>query len=184
MTTISILNVSKQSATTKGGKAYNKLEIAYKDLSYNGTVKSKVLMPFGEQAGAFKKLEDAQAGQVFEITVVKNAQGYNDWVDASPSSEAKAGTQEAQSKQAYGGQTRASTFETPEERAKKQVYIIRQSSIANAVAALAIGAKSTPKVEDIIQTAKQFENYVLSLEPAAKEVGGDTDEDEFEDVPL
>lgn len=179
MTTISILNVSKQAATTKGGKAYNKLEIAYKDLSYQGAVKSKVLMPFGEQAGAFKKLENAQSGEVYEITVVKNAQGYNDWLDAvATSAEASTTTKTT----ATGGQ-RASTFETPEERAKKQVYIIRQSSIANAVAALAAGAKSTPKVEDILSVAKQFENYVLNIEPQAKDVG-DVSDDEFEDVPL
>jgi hypothetical protein len=53
-----------------------------------------------------------------------------------------------------------STYETPEERAKKQVYIVRQSSIANAVALL-------PKsdVAKILETAKTFEDFVFGNGP-------------------
>lgn len=57
-------------------------------------------------------------------------------------------------------QSPKSTYETPEERAKKQVYIIRQSSIANAIA-LAATHKATATVENILQDAKTFEDYVL-----------------------
>lgn len=50
-----------------------------------------------------------------------------------------------------------STYETPEERAKKQVYIVRQSSITNAIALK--GNKAS--VEEIINVAKQFETFVF-----------------------
>lgn len=56
-----------------------------------------------------------------------------------------------------------SNYETAEERAKKQVYIVRQSSLANAVATLAIGAKKVEPAE-VIKVAKQFEAYVFDTE--------------------
>jgi len=51
-----------------------------------------------------------------------------------------------------------STYETPEERAKKQVYIIRQSSITAALNMLGTKAKT---VADVTSIAKQFEDYVM-----------------------
>ena len=56
-----------------------------------------------------------------------------------------------------------SNYETSEERAKRQVYIIRQSSLSTAVATLSVGAK---KVEptDVIKLAKQYEAYVFNTD--------------------
>lgn len=54
-----------------------------------------------------------------------------------------------------------STYETPEERAKKQIYIVRQSSISNAVDLLSVGQKSPPDVKAVLEAAKQFEDYVF-----------------------
>lgn len=54
-----------------------------------------------------------------------------------------------------------STYETPEERAARQVYIVRQSSVSAAVA-----LKPKASVEEIIDTAKQFEAYVFAKEEA------------------
>ena len=51
-----------------------------------------------------------------------------------------------------------STYETPEERAKKQVYIVRQSSITAALTMLGSKAKD---VATVIEVAKQFEDYVF-----------------------
>jgi hypothetical protein len=76
--------------------------------------------------------------------------------------------------------TPRSTYETPEERATKQVYIIRQSSLSNAIALLALEAKKTHSTEDAIKTAQKFEEYVLkgvqSFEDKIAE-GGDYDID-------
>lgn len=54
-----------------------------------------------------------------------------------------------------------STYETPEERAKKQVYIVRQSSLSAAINLLAANGGKKNSVEEVIQTAKQFESYVF-----------------------
>lgn len=62
------------------------------------------------------------------------------------------------------GVTYKSTYETPEERARKQVYIIRQSSVSTAVElAKAQAPKGTTKsVEEVILEAKVIEKYVFS----------------------
>ena len=52
------------------------------------------------------------------------------------------------------------TKPSPEERAARQVYIIRQSSLSNATAILSVGAKSL-KVSDVIATAKELEDFVF-----------------------
>ena len=59
-----------------------------------------------------------------------------------------------------GGKVIGSNYETAEERARRQVYIIRQSSLGTAVELLGSGAS----VADVINTAKQFEAYVFSKE--------------------
>ena len=68
-----------------------------------------------------------------------------------------------------GGKTAApaarSSYETPEERALRQVLIVRQSNISSAVALLSVGGKSALKVEDVLVVAKQLEQYVFGTEP-------------------
>ena len=159
---ISILATSTATLTSKAGKPYQQLEVTYKNLTFN-KVESKKLMPFGENKGAFDALVNSKAGEVYEITVVKNAQGYNDWptvVQAAPDNEAATSLPAA----SKGGTTFPvkSTYETPEERAKKQVYIIKQSSINAAVASLSPGAKSALSFDAVTNLAEQYTKWVLS----------------------
>ncbi len=55
---------------------------------------------------------------------------------------------------------RVGSWETPDERALKQIYIVRQSSITAALTYAKLLDEPT-RVEDILRTAKQFENYVF-----------------------
>lgn len=57
-----------------------------------------------------------------------------------------------------------STYETPEERAKKQVYIVRQSSISAAVDMLAANGGKKTTAKEVIEVAKEFEAYVFGVE--------------------
>ena len=89
--------------------------------------------------------------------------------------------QPTQAKAAGGGGTTApvsqpsrSTYETPEERAKKQVYIIRQSSFSSAIAGLGAGSKAPVKFEDALAYAKNIEKYIFDMD-----LGGAA----FQDVP-
>src|ERR1700744_3044212 len=79
---LSATQVTKQSAK---GTAYTELEVAYKNLTYQGKVESKKLMSFGANKAAFDVLATASPPQVFEVEVVKNDKGYNDWVKVSKS---------------------------------------------------------------------------------------------------
>ena len=159
----------------KPGTSYQVLDLAFKNNTY-GKVEAKKLFGFGAQKGAFDVLSTAQPGQVFDVEVVKNAQGYNDWVSVQP---AGAGAVSSVPSTAGAGKPAAAgaprgNFETPEERAQRQVYIVRQSSVANAIAALTVGAKKID-VNEVLSTAKQFEDYVFGKKSAG--VSG------FEDLP-
>lgn len=171
---ISILAVQSSTQPTKTpGKTYQQLEVTYKNLTFN-KVESKKLMPFGAQKAAFDALGNAQPGSVFEVTVVKNAAGYNDWTSViqAPPGSAQVMQQGGSINTAPGKLTGGnavqvkSTYETPEERAKKQVYIIRQSSISAAIASLTPGAKAALKPEDVLDLAEDFFNWVMQ-DPAA-----------------
>lgn len=183
---IQIINVAKSNQTSKAGKPYEQLEVTFKNITYGGKVEAKKLMPFGENKNAFEALKNANNGDSFDVTVVKNTAGFNDWpvvgpVGSAPAAVPSAGFTPASAPSAQAAPARGG-WETPEERAKKQVYIIRQSSLSTAVAALSTGSKTPPEADAVITYAKQLEAYVFELAaPAEDKSGFDT---MFEDVPL
>ncbi len=151
---ISVINVEKTTKTSSTGKPYVQLELAYKDLAQN-KVASKKIMPFGATAPVHKTLSDAANGNVFTVKSIKNeTSGYWDWVEvkqAAPGSETTKATP-----------TPKSTYETPEERAKKQVYIVKQSSLSAAIQLLSVGAKTPPDAASVLSTAQKFTDWVFS----------------------
>ncbi len=164
------------SVNTEDKGKYQMATVAYRS---NGKLSEKKLMSFGAGVAAYKRLTAAQPGQNFTVTTVKNDKGFWDWTDAVE------GTAE-QRPQATTGTTPAprNTYETPEERAIKQKYIVRQSSITNAIALFELDKKKVPTVQDVVHTAKAFENYVFGitlLEPSGPMEGLTQMED---DVPL
>lgn len=178
---ITILNVTIETKpTTKG--SYQSADVAYKNNSFGGKVEGKKVMSFGATKDAFTVLASAQPGDTYDVTVVKNDKGYNDWVSMQKAGAASA----ASPSSAPVGAARSNatpaprnTYETPEERAKKQVYIVRQSSVANAITLLGIGAKTPPVVDDVIGVAKKLEAYVFEQ----PKLGGETGFDDIPDFP-
>jgi hypothetical protein len=160
--TIQVLSTSIETKpTTKG--SYQQLEVAYKNLSFQGKVEAKKLMSFGANEGAFKVLSTATAASVWDIEIVKNDKGYNDWVKVTKGSvnvTAPGGTVNTTSSPASA--TTKGGWETPEERAKKQIYIVRQSSISAAVNALSVGVKTGPKANEVIEYARELEAFIFS----------------------
>lgn len=170
---IEVLKVEKIQSFTSTNKPYDKLEVAYKN--GEGKIASKTLMPFGDGKEVYNTMSRATPGSYFSVEQVKNAKGYWDWTSvarqdaAPPVAKTQAGAQIS----AANGSSNSRGFETPEERANKQVYIVRQSSISNAIEML----KSTnPSVEQVLQVAKEFEDYVFG--------NRQTLHDEYEDIPL
>ncbi len=175
---IEILNVTPETKVGKTGKPYKTLQVAFKNLTFGNKIEGKSLMGFGAQAAAADALAAAAPGSRFEITVTKNASGYNDWTGAQPADNAPIPAAQP-AKAAVGGYAQGGSnprgFPTEEERAKTQVYIVRQSSLTAATTALLVGAKTPPSVEDVIARARKYEAYVF---------GQDTEDGvDFDDVP-
>lgn len=182
---IQILSVTTETKPTAKG-SYQQLEVAYKDLNNGGKVASKKVMSFAAKE-VFETLSLARPVDMFTIEAVKNEKtGYWDWVKATKGSAAsgnvsQAGATAVQSAPLSSGVTKGG-WETPEERAKKQVYIIRQSSLATAVTALQVGRKGEIKREEIVELAKYLEDYVMGTKTDFADNG--TIETIPEDIPF
>jgi hypothetical protein len=174
---ITLLNTTITTVPTAKG-SYQQMEVAYKNNTFQGKVEGKKIMSFGAGKTAFDVLSVAQPGESFEVTTNKNDKGYIDWVSLQ---KAGAGVQSVPASNVQPGSTKTvaaasrGSFETPEERAQRQVLIVRQSSLSNAVATLAVGAKTALKKEDVIALATDYENYVMGK--------GLSGFDDFPDVP-
>lgn len=180
---ITVLNVQQTTQPSKkqGASPYQMLEVAYKNNTFQSKVESKKIMPFGAQKATFDALAVAQPGESYDVEVVKNAGGFNEWVSVQ---KAAAGAVGASPVQASGmrnnagtGAPRSSNFETPEERALRQVYIVRQSSLATAERLHSVGAKAPVKVDELINTAKKLEAYVFNRGMGSDSATG------FDDIP-
>lgn len=163
---------------------YKMAEVTYKDLA-KGQTSSKKLMSFNN-ATVYKTLVDAKKGEVYTIEMQKNDKGYWDWIAASTATgvnTASGGSPEATTKASgsSGFTSPKSTYETPEERAKKQIYIVRQSSISAAIDTLKTDKKS-PSVGEVIAVAKQYEAFVFGLDTEPVKLADLPVEDE--DIPV
>jgi len=164
--------------TAKG--SYQQLEVTFKNITFQGKVESKKIMSFGNGQTAFKILSNAQTGQVYDVEVVKNAQGYNDWTSVvlgGSTGAAAAGSSVGGAISKSPTTATKTTYETPEERAQRQILIVRQSSVSSASTVLTAGAKSPPKSSDVIALAKEFEAYVFGMEAVETGPTG------FDDLP-
>lgn len=176
---IQIVQVDKQTKTTSGGKPYVALELAFKNLS-SGKLESKKLMPFGTTSDAHKVLSGANQGDVFTIVSEKNAgTGYWDWLKAT---QAPPGTTAETVVNNKATPSPKSTYETPEERAKKQVYIVKQSSISAAIATLSVGAKTPPSTDSVLEVAQKFTDWVFSQDQVKTQTALIDMPNDFEDV--
>lgn len=165
---------------------YKMAEITFKDLA-KGQTSSKKLMSFSNPV-VYKTLVDAKKGEVYTIEMQKNDKGFWDWTAASTATgvnTASGGSPEATTKASgsSGFASPKSTYETPEERAKKQVYIVRQSSISAAIDTLKTDKKN-PSKEEVVSVAKFYESFVFGLDTEPVKLADLPTFDEDEDVPL
>ena len=145
---IQVIDVQEDKGTTRNGKPYNLLNVTYKN--QEGKVDSKKVMEWDRDV--FPRLQGAQKGEVFSISREKNEKGYWDWKEASRQDGAMeikpANTQPATRPQ----------YESAEERAQRQVWIVRQSCLAQAVA-YTQGNKFS--VDEVLDVAIQFEEHIF-----------------------
>jgi hypothetical protein len=177
---ITILSVDIKTIPTAKG-SYQTAEVAFKNDSFQGKVEGKKIMSFGATAPSFKVLQSAQSGKSYEVEIIKNDKGFNDWVGMVP---ATAGAPAASQAAVVGLSTAPkagasfaptkSTYETAEERAVKQVYIVKQSSLSAAINTLSVGAKKLEPAAVMI-LAQTYTDFVFG-----KAATGPTG---FEDLP-
>jgi hypothetical protein len=133
---------------------YSQLLVKYQS---DGKDSERKIMSFTFKE-VFDTLKKGQAGDAFEVKLVKDGKYWN-WTEVT-----SLGKEEVSSgmpsKKASGG------WETPEERAAKQIYIVRQSSLSSAIATIALIDKKNIDGESVsdlsIEIAKKYEAYVFS----------------------
>ena len=158
--------------TAKG--SYQVIELAYKNKSFQDKLEGKKVMSFTNK-DVFKVLAEAKFGDVFNVSRVKNEKGFWDWTavgsngapaakDPNVGGVVASGSYAAPVK--TGNVTPKSNYETPEERAARQVLIVRQSSVSSAVE-FAVANKVKDE-DEVIRIAKVFEAYVFGKEAKAE----------------
>ena len=187
---VNVVDVSSLNThAAKNGRQYQSLEIMYKN--DQGQAQSKKLMSFANPA-VFKAAQEWQKGDVIHVSTEKDANGYWQWTavgDAETTSDNRGDNAVPPQAKASAPTTRVtgSNYETKEERAARQVMIVRQSSLSNAVATLALerNEPSTASANDVISLAKLYEGYVLGL--ASTNSGASSfanDVSDIEDIPF
>lgn len=174
---VKVVSVNREDIPNKNGKGtYGKLTVAYRN--DQGKLAEKPLLSFTNPA-VFKAFEHAAPGA--EINVKSEKVGdYWNWTAILAENEASSSTPTSNTaSQAPATRVTGSNYETKEERALKQRYIVKQSSISAAVAILTVGAKSAPNAKDVIALADEFVDYVFSDD--TKELSVDFGVDDFPD---
>lgn len=152
-----------------------KYKVAKVEFTSNGAAKKQQVVSFGDSAEVFSKLVEAKAGDAYEVTVKKDGNFWN-WVGIAPASVSGGATTPT------GGNTipPRGNYETPEERLRRQVYIVKQSSISSAIDFLKHNKKNFD-LEEILLVATRFEEFVFSKKQQTAFEGIQAMED---DVPL
>lgn len=138
--------------TTKG--SYQEAEVAFKNLG-SGKMESKKILSFTNKE-VFNVVAGAKMDDCFSVIIEKNDKGYWEWKQIK---QEVPGTVAAST--TASNTTTRSTYETPEERAKKQVYIVRQSSISSALTFLG-GATTGATVDEVLDLAEKFTAFVFN----------------------
>ena len=105
------------------------------------------------------------SGDVIHVSTEKDQNGYWQWTavgtaDTTTDNRGDDSSAAAPTQAKAATRVSGSNYETKDERAARQVMIVRQSSLSNAVATLAIEG-STASANDVISLAKLYEGYVL-----------------------
>jgi len=146
----------------KNGK--NGYEVANVNYLYKGEAKSTKLMSFSNPQ-IFKDVQKL-VGQTVEVETTQNGK-YTNWakltpVAASPDQQPSVPGKSDVVKSAVA----RSSYETPEERAQRQLMIVRQSSISNAIEFQKVFNPNPQAVdvEHVLSIAQEFVDFVYSKE--------------------
>ena len=164
----------------KGGGSYDAWELVYRSPENEVKQLAKPVQSLKFTKGLKESLASLSPNDEFTAVLEKNANDYwevlevvkgvaEDKAKADPAAPVEAGKPADRAVQPQRAVNRVvgNTYETAEERAKKQVVIVRQSCIAQAVAYCE--QKPDAGVGEVLDIAEQFEKFVnKGLKAAAK----------------
>lgn len=168
MALITVQDVSVEEVK-KGRNSYQVAVVVY--TNNKGENKEKKVVSFSNPA-VFATVKDAKSGSKWEVEYAKDDPYFN-WAKISPVVEDANGFPTVQGKTGpTGGKVTGSNYETSEERAKRQLMIVRQSSISNALEYFKNTNYTTFGVTDVLGIAQEFVDFVyMDEEVGLAEVG-------------
>jgi len=153
--TLKDVNVEK---VNKGKTGYH---IATVDYDYKGETRQQKIFSF-VNPGVFKAIQEFPSGTTVEVELTKNSKGYSEWAKVSEASDQQ--KQEVAKTVKIGG----SNYETPGERAYRQLLIVRQSSLNNALTFL-LANGNAPSIEEVEGLTQRFVDFVYQNDEAVLE---------------
>lgn len=147
---IKVVSVSAPEQVKKGRQNYKTLTVVY---TKDGKEESKKLVDFTNK-DVFEAASKLEPGTNVKVTIEKQGD-YWQWTKIESNERQGDTMAEARSTRP------SSTFETAEERAKRQIYIVRQSSISSAIEYFKLTEAKKVKPDEILLLAAQFENFVF-----------------------
>lgn len=160
------ITVLKTAVTQPSGKNYKVAELGYK--TEDGKVKSMRTFDY-KQKDVFDVMAQAEKGDVLNASFRQNDKGYWEFGSLEVTGEKVSDAEVAQASRSGSVGGRTSSYETTEERARRQVLIVRQSSVSNAIAFVE-ATKQKAALSDVIKIAKEIEAYVLDKPVVTGEV--------------
>jgi hypothetical protein len=162
-----VISVTLETDVKKqGGGSFKAWELVYKTNDGEVRTLAKPVTSLRFNAKLKAGLESLTTGDPFTAETEKNAQGFLDVKGISKGQDASAGVPEAPKGVTQGASApkatntyQASSYPTAEERAKTQNHIIRQSSLAQAVATLSVGSKGL-KPDEVLAVADVYVAWV------------------------
>lgn len=145
---IQVIGISNPEWKEKGKSKWQEIVVTY---SAAGKTSTKKFLSFDP---IFTTAKEMDSGAQYDITMTKDGE-YWKWTEIVKAGVGNQGASEPAKQYSH-----PSTYETPEERAKKQIFIVRQSSIANALE-YSKSVKALKSVEEVIDIAKKFEEFVF-----------------------
>ncbi len=154
MALITVQDVSVEEVK-KGRNSYQVAVVVY--TNPKGENKEKKVVSFSNPA-VFATVKDAKSGSKWEVEYAKDDPYFN-WARISPIVENERG-QPAVADKVTGGKVTGSNWETSDERAKRQLMIVRQSSISNALEYMKNTNNQDFGVTDVLGIAQEFVDFV------------------------
>jgi hypothetical protein len=158
----------------KGRTGYQVAHVSY---TYNGEARSQKIMSFANPA-VFKEIQEVQPGENIDVTLAKDDKGYTQWakisrVAANAASGASTGDVVRVGGGQTGGKVLGSNYETPEERKFRQLLIVRQSSISNAIEYLNSRGSKDHGATDVLEIAQHFVDFVYGNDTKLEDMDND-----------